>query len=111
MVSLSNVTSLPGEVWAPIPGFEHYFASTAGRIATTPRRATAGGLLKLNTSQPRRPRVSVARFPGWTQTRERVARLVCLAFHGPRPSPRHEAAHRNGDPLDNSVANVFWRAP
>lgn len=105
------VIALPGEVWKPIPGFLHYWASSAGRIATEPRRATPGGLLKLNTSQPGRARVSVASAPGQPQTRERVARLVCLAFHGPRPSPRHVAAHRDGDGLNNAADNLFWRAP
>jgi len=109
-VTLPNVERLNGEVWAPIPGFPNYFASTAGRIASAPRRATPGGLLKLNTSQPRRPRVSVSRRPGQPQTRERVARLVCLAFHGKRPSDKHDAAHRDGDALNNSADNVFWRA-
>jgi len=105
------VVPLAGETWRPIPGFQHYFASCLGRIATTPRRATPGGLLKQNTSQRLRPRVSVAGQPGWPQTRERVARLVCLAFHGPRPSERHVAKHLDGDPLNNSATNLAWRLP
>lgn len=104
-----NVIDLPRETWRPIPGYLNYYASSAGRIATTARRATSGGLLKLNTSQPRRPRVSVAPQPGWPQTRERVSRLVCLAFHGPRPSPRHHARHRDGDGLHNAADNVHWK--
>jgi len=39
---------------------------------------------------------------------QRVNRLVCLAFHGEPPTPRHEAAHLNGDPADNSAANLAW---
>lgn len=105
------VVPLADEVWRPIPGFLHYFASSAGRIATTPRRSTPGGLLKQNRSQRLRPRVSVAEKPGWPQTRERVAKLVCLAFNGPRPSELHVAAHLDRDPLNNSAANLAWLLP
>ncbi len=34
--------------------------------------------------------------------------LVCAAFHGPKPSPTHEVAHWNNDPLDNRPSNLRW---
>lgn len=37
-----------------------------------------------------------------------VHRLVCHAFHGPPPSPLHEAAHNNGNQLDNRASNLRW---
>lgn len=37
-----------------------------------------------------------------------VARLVCEAFHGAPPTPRHEAAHNDGDRLNNASANLRW---
>lgn len=40
-----------------------------------------------------------------------VARLVCLAFHGPPPTPKHQAAHDNGDVDDNAPSNVLWKTP
>lgn len=39
----------------------------------------------------------------------RVHRLVCAAFHGPAPSSDHEAAHLNGDPMDNRASNLAWK--
>ena len=39
----------------------------------------------------------------------RVHRLVCLAFRGEAPSPEHEAAHLNGNPMDNRAANLAWK--
>lgn len=40
-----------------------------------------------------------------------VHQLVCIAFHGPRPTPMHQVAHGNGDPADNRVANLRWATP
>lgn len=37
-----------------------------------------------------------------------VATLVCTAFHGPRPSPRHEAAHWGGDSGNDTADNLRW---
>lgn len=37
-----------------------------------------------------------------------VHQLVCIAFHGPRPTPTHQAAHNNGNPLDNRAVNLRW---
>lgn len=34
--------------------------------------------------------------------------LVCEAFHGPKPTPKHEVAHWDGDPGNNVPANLRW---
>lgn len=34
--------------------------------------------------------------------------LVCEAFHGPRLTSRHEAAHGNGENQDNRANNLRW---
>jgi|SRR5688500_2590934 len=34
--------------------------------------------------------------------------MVCTAFHGPKPSPAHQVAHRNGINTDNHVSNLRW---
>lgn len=33
---------------------------------------------------------------------------VCVAFHGPRPSESHEAAHLDGNKLNNEASNLAW---
>ena len=38
-------------------------------------------------------------------------RLVCEAFHGPPPSPKHHAAHWDGDGLNNRFDNLRWATP
>jgi DNA-directed RNA polymerase specialized sigma24 family protein len=37
--------------------------------------------------------------------------LVCLAFHGRRPSRRHVAVHVNGNRKDDRAANLQWMLP
>lgn len=35
-------------------------------------------------------------------------RLVCLAFHGPPPTPRHEVGHRDGNRSNSRADNLRW---
>ena len=37
-----------------------------------------------------------------------VNRIVCAAFHGPPPSPKHEASHLDDDPANNRADNLAW---
>lgn len=37
--------------------------------------------------------------------------LVCTAFHGPAPSPKHQADHINNDRGDNRASNLRWVTP
>lgn len=39
-----------------------------------------------------------------------VHTLVCLAFHGPRPTHKHQVAHFNGDKTDNRITNLRWHS-
>lgn len=42
------------------------------------------------------------------QPRLAVHVVVCAAFQGPRPSPKHQVAHWNGDNTDNRAVNLRW---
>jgi hypothetical protein len=35
-------------------------------------------------------------------------RLVCEAFHGSPPTPKHHAAHGDGSPANNHFSNLRW---
>lgn len=37
-----------------------------------------------------------------------VHKLVCLAFHGPKPTPYHQVRHLNGVKTDNRATNLAW---
>lgn len=37
--------------------------------------------------------------------------LVCTAFHGPRPSPRHQVDHIDRDKWNNHPENLRWVTP
>lgn len=38
-----------------------------------------------------------------------VHQIVAITFHGPRPSPKHHAAHDDGNQLHNHRDNVLWK--
>lgn len=45
------------------------------------------------------------------QSWKKVARLVAEAWHGPPPDECAQAAHLDGDPLNNCVENIAWKSP
>ncbi len=38
-----------------------------------------------------------------------VHQIVALTFHGPRPSPKHDASHDDGNKLNNDFTNIRWK--
>lgn len=83
----------------PIPSAPAYFVD-AGAAVYSPN----GRRLKTSTVRGYL-RVSICR-----QSRY-VHQLVCEAFHGPRPSPRHHAAHSDGVRTHNAPDNLRWATP
>lgn len=93
-----------GEI-ACIEGFPDYRITAAGVVVS----------LKYGVPTPLTPALGSSgylhvglRVPGEPKKTRRVHRLVCEAFHGPQPTPRHEVAHANGDGLDNRAGNLRW---
>lgn len=87
------------EEWRPVPSLPGIEASTAGRI----RRASTGLIYAASMT-----RGYLALRPAGATRRHYVARMVCEAFHGAPPSPRHEAAHSDGDHQNNAPSNLRW---
>jgi hypothetical protein len=86
----------------PIPGYPHYATSL-------------GEIFREGSSSPLKP--AVAKRGGYLQVSMWhmgkgktcfLHQLIALAFHGPRPSPRHHAAHRDGNKINNTPTNVQW---
>lgn len=91
------------ERWAPTD-VDGYWVSDQGRVwSSKTGRFRASGA----TGRHRQYRaMPLATGPGETQMRY-VHRLVLEAFIGPCPDD-HEAAHLNGNPSDNRLANLAW---
>lgn len=79
-----------------------YWVSAAGQVKSrfgrilTPWRQKRGGYLAVKISNGRQGAKTVC-----------VHTLVLTAFVGPRPNGM-EACHRNGDPTDNRIENLYW---
>lgn len=96
-----SLSELDLEIWKVLPGFPVYEVSSLGRVRRVggqPRRITynAKGYGQL------------ALTDGPVRLQASVHVLVALAFHGPKPTEQHEAAHWNGNPSDNRVFNIRW---
>lgn len=108
----------PAERWLPIPGYPGYEVSDWGRVHSYRINRT-------NSKDPNKPRIgSIPRIIGGTQrsghilvnlqgmgpneTRAAgVHVLVLEMFVGPCP-PGCEACHKDGNPGNNHVSNLYW---
>ena len=98
------------EEWRPIPGFDGYEASSAGRIRSVDRQLSdgrrAGGVVLVATEDDNgylRVTLSLAGKPKTML----VHVLVCTAFHGPRPRKR-EVRHLDGVKVNLRPGNLAW---
>lgn len=96
----------PSEVeYREIPGFPGYTATSNGDIIG--KRHT---VLKPCANDHGRLCV-VFIFGEWgscRRTTKTLHRMICLAFHGPPPTPAHHARHLDGDYLNNKSDNLAW---
>jgi hypothetical protein len=96
-------------VWRTISKAPFYEVSSLGGV----RRVTPGQGTKTGPLKPKVDRYGYVYFtlsfgPGRPQKHFKAHRLVCEAFHGPPPSPRHGVAHGDGDPANNRADNLRW---
>lgn len=97
------------EEWRPVAGYPAYAVSSLGRI----RRAGATARFKpsnkmLNSKPGPSGYRAVALHADGKQLTTTVHAVVCEAFHGPRPSPDHQAAHYDGVRTNNRADNLRW---
>jgi len=86
--------SLPGEQWLPIPSYEStYHVSNLGRVYSTPRATTPGGLLRTPADTYGYPKVGLVQ--NGKQKGAKVHVLVMLAFVG-EPPVGMEVRHLDG---------------
>jgi hypothetical protein len=87
--------------WREIPGWPEYEASSDGEI-----RYLAGIVLAQGRTKNGYARVYLVNSHGHKQLC--VHPLICEAFHGPKPTPKHEAAHFDGCRTNNRADNLRW---
>ena len=96
--------------WRPVVGHESaYEVSSDGQVrslrfrnGTIDKPRGTPLLLKLNMSTNGYHCLRLGACP------VRVHVLVAEAFHGPRPTPRHQVAHADGMRTNNHVTNLRW---
>lgn len=96
------------EVWRPALGFEdRYEVSSLGRVASLyGRRRT---IVRPAHNYPG-GHLYVTFHRRGQQSHRMVHRLVCEAFHGPRPEGA-VTRHLDGDCFNNTPDNVVWGTP
>jgi hypothetical protein len=107
------------EIWKPVVGYEGFYeVSDLGAVRSVDRNVEANysGRVRLK----RKVGVKLAPFPdkdGYLQVKlcgvgrprsESIHRIVCRAFHGPKPTPEHEVSHRDGTRTNNREENLRW---
>jgi hypothetical protein len=85
-----------------------YEVSSFGRVRRTGAAcgATPGKVLREGTKKSGHKYVTL--YDRGRQETWCVHRLVCEAFHGHPPTPKHEVAHDDGDPGNNHWINLRW---
>lgn len=101
--------------WRPVVGFEGFYeVNERGDVRGVPRVVgAANGKTKMLRYRARMPyavisgHLYVDLYRGRQRTKVAVHRAVLQAFVGPAPEGT-EACHRNGNPTDNHVSNLYW---
>jgi hypothetical protein len=96
------------EEWREAAHFPDYEVSSRGRVRriTTRTSAKAGHVLRAAASK--RGYFAHGLCRDGKSFNVRLNRLVCETFHGPPPTPDHEAAHADDDPSNNAAHNLSW---
>lgn len=91
------------EIWVrvPISPYRNYEVSNLGNIRREGRT--------LKTVRSSDGYLSVRLSYAGLARRFRINRLVCEAFHGRAPFPNADAAHVDGDKINNAASNLAWK--
>jgi hypothetical protein len=116
--AMADDINTPAEEWRAISNHDGYEVSTMGRVRSIDRIVPCK--LKDGTFSTRKRKGQIlALIPGGSNGQYRfvslgagyiryVHRLVAITFLGEPPSPKHEAAHKNGVASDNRLTNLKW---
>lgn len=93
----------------PVPGYEgRYSASSDGVIVAHQKLRGPSSDIALKPQKKRNGYLGVKLYDGSGYKNVRAHRIVCEAFHGPKPSNVHQVNHKNGIKQDNRACNLEW---
>ncbi len=109
------------EQWKDVPSQPEIMASSLGRVWVKPcHRPMPSGGTRTYSSKPTyghddtsatqradSPMRKIVRVGRLNRT-FKIHQLVCEAFHGPKPSPKHIVLHLDEDPSNNTPINLRW---
>lgn len=97
--------------WRPVVGFDNYEISNTGLVKRVkPGKNTEVGKI-LKPIENSRGYFVFAVCQNKTSKLLRLHREIALAFLGPPPTPRHQAAHNDGNKANNLLENIRWVTP
>jgi len=100
------------EEWRDIVGFNgSYSVSNTGRVRRNSGTTSNGRSWKGKILKPRFNRGGYVKYTLYRDGKPVYVvahRLVCFAFHGPPPSGKPLALHRDDNPQNNHVTNLYW---
>lgn len=94
--------------WRTIPSYPLYEASSDGDIRRIGKPAP---LTRCHDKKRAKPYPLVSLSIEGKRINGPVHILVCMTFHGPKPSRSHHAAHEDGNPENNHKDNISWKTP
>ena len=96
------------EVWRDVAGYEGlYQISNKGRLKSTKRHGTLGGIIKLYCHNGY---MQTGLYKNGIGEMKKIHQLVLTAFSGPMPDGMC-CRHLNGNPSDNRIQNLKWGTP
>jgi len=111
------------EIWKPVPDLNYYEVSSHGRVRSldrvqhinnrwggTTKRVLKGRILS-GKKHPNGSGITYLVIYVGDKKEIYLNRAVCSAFHGNPPTDKHEAAHLDGNPLNNRPDNLAWKTP
>lgn len=95
----------PGVEFRTIERYPRYWFGSDGSVIGPSGRVLKPGTIPPLGYQQILIYLDTGRVGRLTRT---VHPLICEAFHGPKPTPKHHAAHWDGNPRNNNADNLRW---
>lgn len=90
--------------WFLIKGFPYFLANDKGEL----KNAKTGYVTKGSPNDRGYMRACIWDNVKQSKTDVKVHRLICIAFNGPPPTPKHEVGHHDDDRANNVPSNLYW---